>query len=86
MGYYDSLKEEIDTIKFEDIENKNTKELLKKLQSLRVTASELNEIKHLKKFEKQLKEGVEEYRKNIERILERCYQQENIFQIKKKVN
>ena len=40
MGYYDSLKEEIDTIRFEDIENKNTKELLKKLKSLRVTVSE----------------------------------------------
>lgn len=69
MGYYDSLKEEIDLIRFSEIEKKSTKELISKLQSLRKTAKELNEIKHLNKFEKQLKEGVEEYRKNIKKVL-----------------
>jgi len=69
MSYYDSLKEEINTIKFEDIEEKNTKELLSKLHSLRITASELDEKEHLDKIYKKLKEGVEEYRKNIKKVL-----------------
>lgn len=69
MGYYLALIQEINSIRFEDIEKKSTKELLAKLQSLRITASELNEIKHPDKGDKKFKEGVEEYRKNIKKVL-----------------
>ena len=69
MAYYSDLLHELKTIKFEDIEKKNTRELISKLQSLRITAAEIDEIQHLSKEEKTFKTQIEQYRKNIKRVL-----------------